>query len=132
MTQFVYSTLTCDQRYTLWVKGGADLPVEAGFVLVKGGSNVADGRLITPIGVRTEISDEEYALLLDSEVFKLHVDNGFVTVEEKKVDPEVVAADLNTRDASAPITDADAEAQAADAAATGQASVVVSTNKNRG
>ena len=129
MTQYVYSTLTCDQRYTAWEKGGGDIPVEAGSVLIKGGSNVADARVITRIGVRTEVTDEEYALLLENEVFKLHFDNGFITVEEKKVDPEVVAADLVSRDASAPITENDAAATAGDAAAAGQATVNVVLNK---
>lgn len=104
---YVYSTLTADNNYTVYEKGGADLPVEAGSVLIRGGSNVADRRLHTPRGVVTKISAEQLKALRSNEVFKLHERNGYVTISDKKEDPEVVAADLTTRSPDAPLVDED-------------------------
>lgn len=129
MTVFIYSTLTADQRYVEWVKGGGDIAVEGRSVLVKGGSNVANKHLLTPLGVQTEVSDEDYAFLQEEPTFRLHVQNGFITVRQKKADAEAVAADMATRDGSAPLTDADLEAQAKEAEAAGQASVKATTNR---
>lgn len=130
MSNHIYSTLTCDQRYTGYAKGGADLPVVAWEVLIKGGSNVADKRLITPIGVRTEVTDEQLAQLLENPVFKLHVNNGFITVEDVKEDPEKVAADMATKDDSAPLTPEDIAKQNEEAEMAGQAVATVSSDKS--
>ncbi len=107
----VFSTLTADQCYVEWIQGGADLHIEGRSVLIKGGSNCADNRLITPIGVMTEISNEDYALLAEDQTFKLHCANGFITVRDKPANAEAVAADMATRDGSAPLVDADFEDQ---------------------
>jgi len=107
---YVFSTLTASNTYTLTAPGGADLPVVARSVTIAGGSNIPDKRLITPIGVMTEVTDEDYAWLQDNEVFKLHLKNGFLTVRERSADPEQVASDMITRDQSAPLVDADFEA----------------------
>lgn len=104
---FVYSTLTCDQRYTNYVPGGGDLPVPVGSVFVKGGTGVADARLVTPRGVVTEVTEEELAILEANADFNLHRKNGFVEVSASKVDPEKAAADMEGRDASAPLVPAD-------------------------
>ena len=103
---FVYSTLTCDQRYTNYAQGGGDVPVVVGSVFIKGGTGVADARLTTPRGVVTEITEEELAILETNEGFKQHRKNGFVEVSTSKVDPEKAAADMEGRDASAPLVPA--------------------------
>ena len=102
MTHYVFSTLTAGQVYTRTVAGGADLPQTVAEVFIAGGSNISDKYLRTPIGVMTAVSDEELAILQDNEVFKLHVANGFITIKDKPADPEKVAADMVTRDQSAP------------------------------
>lgn len=129
MTIYIFSTLTSDQKYVDWKDGGGGVFVEGGSVLIRGGSNVADKRMVTPVGVMTEVSDEDFAILEENEIFRLHRSNGFITVRQKKADAEAVAADMATKDGSAPLTDADIAAQAKDAAAAGQASVTVTTNK---
>lgn len=100
---YVFSTLSTDQDYTLWAKGGSDLPVSMGHVLIKGGANVARKDLVTPYGVVTEVTEEQLKLLMSDDVFNRHKQRGFIRVEEVSADPEKVAADMEGRDKSAPI-----------------------------
>lgn len=104
---YVFSTLTCDNDYASWVKGGGDLQTIERIVRIKGGAGVANDRIVTPRGVMTEIEEEDIAVLEQNEVFKLHQKNGFVQIERKSADPEKVAADMASRDGSAPLTPGD-------------------------
>lgn len=104
---YVFSTLANDQNYTNWHKGGADLPVKGHSVLIKGGTGVANDRLITPIGVSTEISEHDLEELQRNPQFKQHQENGFLVVKSKNADVEKIASDMNLDDESAPLTDAD-------------------------
>lgn len=114
-THYIYSTLSASQVYTRTIQGGGDMPVTVAEVYIKGGSNIADKYAETYIGEVTEVSDEELTVLLENDVFGLHLKNGFIRVEEIKADPEKVAADMSTRDQSAPLVDADFEAEGAPA-----------------
>lgn len=102
---YVYSTLTSDNRYTFYAKGGADMPIEEHSVTVKGGTGVMNDRLVTPLGVATEISDHEASLLKEHPVFKLHAENGFVKIDNAKQAPEKAAADMQIADGSAPLSE---------------------------
>lgn len=104
---FVYSTLTSDQIYVNYHKNvnGVAQPKES--VHINGGANVMTKALLTPRGAVTEINDEELAALRSNEVFKLHEQNGFITVSEQKHDVEAVATDLQGRDQSAPLVEQD-------------------------
>lgn len=108
-SHYIFSTLTSDQVYTRTAQGGADLPVTTASVFIAGGTNVPDKYLITKYGVMTAVTDEEMQVLLENEVFKLHQKNGFITIRDKPADAEKVAADMETRDQSAPLVDADFE-----------------------
>ncbi len=110
MTYYVYSTLSCDNLYTGYTSGGADLPQIDAQVHIKGGSNVIDKRLFTPLGVVTEIDESQLAVLEQNEDFKLHKNNGFITIEKRKVDAEVAAANMELKDRSAQITPNDYDA----------------------
>lgn len=102
---YVYSTLSNDNRYVNHAPGGADLPEAIGDgVLIKGGANIPDGRLETPHGVVTRVSEDELAYLNENYLFGLHQKNGFITVRKDKVEAEVAAADMQGADASAPMT----------------------------
>lgn len=103
----VFSTLSNDNCYTNYEKGGADMPVIRAKVLIKGGTNVANARLITPLGVVTTVTDEELVELERNPVFQKHKEKGFVRVEKKKHDPEKVAGGMKTRDLSAPLVPGD-------------------------
>lgn len=108
MSKFIYSTLANDNRYTGWKTGGADLPSVEVEVIVKGGANVMDPRRDeTRGGQVTEISDEEFDAIKDSEVFQRHVKNGFVIVSDTKGDPDKVSTDMTGRDNSAPVEEGD-------------------------
>ena len=75
---YIYSTLANDQKYTNWIKGGGDVPVEGYSVLVKGGTGVANDRFVTPLGVATEINDIDLEELRKNPVFNQHEKDGFV------------------------------------------------------
>lgn len=104
---YVFSTLANDQKYIQWAPGGGDVQREERAIVIWGGSGVANKRLVTPMGVCTEIDEADIAFLESNEVFKLHAKNGFVRIERKNADPEKVAADMNRADPSAQKTAAD-------------------------
>lgn len=103
----IFSTLTADQSYTVYTKGGVDLPVVGRSVLIKGGSNVADKMGQTKIGVLTTVTAEDLADLERCPAFVRHKARGFIVVASGKGDPEKVAADMATKDGSAPMTPED-------------------------
>jgi hypothetical protein len=104
---YVYSTLSASNRYTKYARGGNDIPREERSVLIKGGANVADKHLITPRGVVTEISAEDYEFLKDNVQFRKHVENGYITVEEREASIEKVVTNMEPRDESAPLVPED-------------------------
>ena len=104
---YVFSTLANDQLYTNWIQGGADLPIKGHSVLIKGGTGVANDRLITPIGVSTEITDYDLEELQKNPSFKDHETKGFLVVKAKNLEAEKVASDMNMEDESAPLTEAE-------------------------
>ena len=87
--------------------GNSDLPVPTNKVLIKGGANIADKNLITPRGVVTKVNDAEMTLLQENPIFQLHKKNGFVSIQEKHTEIEVVVADMQGRDNSAPLVEED-------------------------
>lgn len=104
---YIFSTLANDQNYTNWVKGGGDVPIKGHSVLIKGGTGVANNRLITPLGVSTEITDFDLEELKNNPAFLEHQKAGFIVVRNKKTDTEKVASEMNLKDESAPMTEAD-------------------------
>lgn len=102
---YIFSTLSTNQLYTKYLKSEAnELARVDRTVLVKGGANVADKHFVTPRGVVTEVSDEDYALLKDNDLFNTHVKNGYITVEEKNVNVDKVVSNMTSADESAPLT----------------------------
>lgn len=97
---YVFSTMSADVAYTEYHPKTPDQPfdVPKRRVLVKGGHGVADKKLVTPHGVATRVDEEELAFLESNAIFQLHKKNGFISVSEKKKDPEKVAADMVTFD----------------------------------
>lgn len=94
---YIYSTISADVDYA----------TASGNIRIAGKANVANRNIITPRGVATKITDEQYAELKKNRVFALHSDNGFLTAEKSKADPEKVASDMQSRDKSAPDTTED-------------------------
>lgn len=107
---FIYSTLSCDQRYVKWSDAPAGgTPREERSILISGGANVANKNIITPQGVVTEVSEADLALLNENTLFQTHVKNGHITVQQKEVQVEKAVADMEKRDESAPLTPQDYE-----------------------
>lgn len=109
---YVYSTLTDSMFYTFYVSNKDqfnDLPVITKKIHIKGGANVATKQLVTPLGVVTEVSDEDLALLQHHPIFQLHEKNGFIKVDGKKYDVEKAVATMEKRDEASPLTPQDYE-----------------------
>lgn len=105
---FIFSTLTCGQDYAEWEDGGGDLKTIKRKVTVRGGANVANKKtLVTPLGVPTEVSEDDLAFLKAHPEFQRHLKGGFVTISSKNHDPEKVVSDMKGPDESAPLTPAD-------------------------
>jgi hypothetical protein len=104
----IASTLTCDNRYTDYVRGGDNRPVEEWSCTIKGGYGLANKNFITPAGaVLTEVSDEDLARLQKNVHFKDHLKGGFVKVYVKSApDGEKAAADMQRGDKSQPLNPA--------------------------
>lgn len=101
---YVFSTLSSPVAYTLYNESERGAHTVKSKIIIKGGAGVANKNLITPLGVATEVTEEELEVLKTHPVFKLHLENGYVKIKEKQADAEVVAADMNSRDESAPLT----------------------------
>lgn len=109
MAKHVFSKMAADVTYHRWEQGG-DIQKPVQSVTIKGGAGVADRRLVTPLGVHTEVTDEEYEILKNDGIFKLHLEKGAVTVENRNADPDKVAANMATdADPSSPLTPSDYE-----------------------
>ena len=94
---YIYSTISADVDYT----------TDAGVIRIAGKANVANSNIITPRGMASKVTDEQYAALKKNHVFQMHAENGFLTAEIHKEDPEKVAANMQGRDKSAPDTTED-------------------------
>lgn len=107
---FIYSTLTASQRYQTYnkPKDARGMPsATRDSILIQGGTNVADKNFVTPRGVVTKVSAEQLKELQENSLFKTHVENGYITVEDKEVDKDKVVADLTQRSPDAPLVPED-------------------------
>ncbi len=105
---YVFSTLSCDNEYRSFSKGGGDIPIVESKILIKGGAGIVNKNIITPLGVMTQVTDEELKLLEENESFKMHRDNGYIVVENKKADADEVAKkSMKKNDKSSPVTPED-------------------------
>ena len=107
---YIASTLAAPVTYTGWSlpSNASSLPVQEWAITIAGGAGVANKRIVTPRGVITEVSDDELKLLQTSEVFKLHLDGGYLSIlTSRPYDPDDAAADMVARDNSAPLVDED-------------------------
>ena len=115
---YIFSTLACDQKYQNYeINSGIAIPTQS--ISVAGGTGIMDERFVTPLGVMTAVSEDDYAALQINPDFQLHVKNGFIVVQKQEADPEKVAADMNMEDPARPITQDDSRmALASDATVT--------------
>lgn len=103
MSKFITSTMSAAVNFRVYSK----LPDSwcsstLKDIIINGGANVADKRLlVTPRGVVTEISDEDYELIKDNYQFKKFVENGYLTVTKTNREN---SKNMNGNDNSAPYT----------------------------
>ena len=107
MANYVYSTLSNDQVYTSYKAGPNGVNLADAKIFIAGQANITTKHFVTPLGMVTEVTDEQLAILRTNEVFKLHEANGFIKVEKRKTDADVAAADMQGRDQSAPLVEQD-------------------------
>lgn len=111
---YVYSTCTSSCDYVEYKKP-EDTPKNVGHnevvrrVTINGGHGVPNKHFVTPIGVATQVSDEELEFLLRDPNFQRHMKAGHITVDTNKVDPEIKVRDMAQKDGSALLTPADLE-----------------------
>lgn len=99
---YVYSTASAGINYTEYRKVTKDLNQPVKKVYIAGGSNVIQKNLVTPLGVATQVSDDDLNFLMSHLSFKKHMEKGFMKVENIKKDPEkVVASGMKLADKSA-------------------------------
>ncbi len=107
MSKYVYSTLSCNQKYTIWDESNkSDIHVAKEHIIIRGGTNIADKHLHTPEGVLTVITDDQAKKLQTIHAFLEHQKLGFVKIENKKKEPEVGVIGMEKADNSAPKTPA--------------------------
>lgn len=107
MSKFIYSTLTLSSEYVDWHLSPGKLPRPGKRVRIQGGANVPDKTLITPRGVVTKVTDEDYEFLRENRVFKLQVANGNIRVEDREHKVEKVVRDMTPKDGSSPLVPED-------------------------
>lgn len=94
----IYSTMACDNEYVRYSEHGPKgVNVAEASVFVKGGTGINKKNIQTPLGVHTHVSEEDMDWLKDNFSFNQHVKNGYIRVEKRKINPEVAAADMATR-----------------------------------
>jgi hypothetical protein len=95
----VFNTMANSTKYVKYrAAPQRDLNIAEREVLIAGGSGINKKHLGTTLGVHTSVSDEDMEWLKDDTNFKQHIANGYITVEKRKVNPEVAAADMVTHD----------------------------------
>lgn len=114
---FILSTLSSDVKYTVWKSFDKDTkqpPQQLKSILVKGGANVINKALVTPKGVVTEVSEDEFKSLEKVPSFKRHQERGYISVENKDPKkPDEAAKGLN-KDKSAQLTDKEVKSKKKD------------------
>ena len=103
---YVYSTLTADQAYSIW-KGGNEIKRPERICLIRGGANVANKQLVTPMGVATFVTEQQLELLNQCDGYLRHKKAGYIREDRKDVGVEKAVADLKPKDESAPLVPQD-------------------------
>ena len=129
--KYIYSTKTAPTTFVLYKKGGGDMPVNAGSVTIAGGAGVSNKNFVTPLGVVTKVEDEDFKLLEQNKIFQRQVKAGWLSVENKKIDEEKAAADMASRDNSAPIVTEDLEAEGLEVDSEGKETTVTPSTKGK-
>lgn len=105
MSKYVQATMSAGIDFNIRKEvKGSPVAQTVSVIHVNGGANVRDkNSIFTPVGAVTEISEEEYALLLKDATFKQLVENGGIVVNDNH---HLDVKDNNAKDKSAQKTPA--------------------------
>jgi hypothetical protein len=97
---YIYSTLTADNEYS----------TESGTVTIFGRSGARmRGKIETPRGVATCVTDEQLAALEKHPLFKRHQDGGFISIQKKELTEtkadKLIEGEMASADSSAQETE---------------------------
>lgn len=109
MTVFITSRMAAGVEYAFYKKTANGANIVDKTIIINGGSDVINKKtLITPTGVVTEISKDDLDLLYTNPVFKKHLEEGYLTINdnEKAADK---AGDKLEKDKSSQIVPEDYE-----------------------
>ncbi len=111
MTKYVTSKMAASVNYTIYTKAAQGLNKVQQVITIRGGADVADKMtLVTPEGIVTALSDDEFGKLQDSPIFRRHVERGMIKVSVNERNAEKSSAEL-TKDTSAQLTPKDYKKQ---------------------
>ena len=107
---YIFSTATAGTKYTIYYdspakgkeKEAVPRVVKQG-ILIAGGAGVANKNFVTPLGVMTRVTEQQFDALSKVRTFNRHVERGFITVEDKPYEIEKVVPDMAQRDGASPL-----------------------------
>jgi NAD kinase len=104
---YIASTLTCNQKYACFHRGGDGFltEIEDKSVLVKGGFGLANHNFVTPTGATlTPVTDAQLAFLEQHSQFLEHQEKGFVKIiKSSNADGDKAASGMTLGDKSQPL-----------------------------
>lgn len=102
---YVYSKTSNDVVFSFFDESVNTVNPPSKQILILGGSNIVPtDSFVTPYGVKTTITDEQYELLISDYEFNRRVNDGFYKVIKEELPIAKVVNDLEEADKSAPIT----------------------------
>lgn len=106
---YVISKLANANTYTFYTKSAGGLPTIEKQITIDGKAGVMQKGLVTPGYSVTFVSDSDLELLKDHPVFKMHMENGFISIQKDRdeVKSEKTAENMKVKDASAQPTPKD-------------------------
>lgn len=106
---YITSRMAGGVDYAFYKKGANGINVVTETITINGGADVIDKRtLITPDGVVTSVTDEQLEKLKSHPLFKIHLQNGGVTIKDTEKSANKAGEELE-KDKSSQITPEDYE-----------------------
>jgi hypothetical protein len=114
---FIYSTAPQDWNIPIEVKNADSSTRAKEVVFIRGGAQVAQfktGEIWTPLGLKTELTDDQYNAIKNHCTFKALVELGHFKAIGESLDVEVVAVEdmkAPTYEEGAPVTESEMNAE---------------------
>lgn len=111
MTKYIASKMAANVNYAIYTKGQHGVNLVKQVITIKGGADVMDKKtLVTPEGVVTVLSDEDFSKLHSNPIFVRHMERGVLKVCSNERNAEKASNEL-TKDTSAQLTPKDYKKQ---------------------